>query len=153
MTIDPKLIVSVSGIRGVVGGSLTPGVALAFAAALGKHANGGKILLSRDGPPSGSVLRHAILAGLLASGCEVHDLSVAPTPTVGLAVRTLQAAGAIQITASHNPAEWNGLNLFGAGGRVLSAAEGCKIQALFEGGVTPVKSWRDLGSLQEYRRA
>ncbi len=153
MTVDQKLIVSVSGIRGVVGGSLTPGVALAFAAALGKHATGGKILLSRDGRPSGSVLRHAVLAGLLASGCEVHDLAVAPTPTVGLAVRTLQAAGAIQITASHNPGEWNGLKLFGADGRILSAAEGRKVQALFEAGTTPTKSWRELGTLQEYRRA
>ena len=54
MKVDQELIVSVSGIRGVVGGSLTPGVALAFAAALGKHANGGKILLSRDGRPTNS---------------------------------------------------------------------------------------------------
>src|SRR4030081_146668 len=110
MSVEQKLIVSVSGIRGVVGQSLTPGVALAFAAALGKHANGGKILLSRDGRPSGSVLRHPVLAraGLGAWGCEVHARAAAPTPTVGLAVRTLRAAGAIQITASHNPAEWNG---------------------------------------------
>jgi phosphomannomutase len=68
-------------------------------------------------------------------------------------VRTLQAAGAIQITASHNPAEWNGLKLFGADGRVLSSAEGRKIQALFEAGVTPTKSWRELGTVHDYRRA
>ncbi len=153
MTVDKQLIVSVSGIRGVIGQGLTPGVALAFASALGQYATGGKIVLSRDGRASGSMLRHAILGGLLATGSEVHDLGVAPTPTVGLAVRTLQAAGAIQITASHNPAEWNGLKLFGADGRVLSAAEGHKIQSLFETGVTPAKNWRELGSVQDYRRA
>ena len=80
------------------------------------------------------MLRHAVLAGLLGAGCEVHDLGVAPTPTVGLAVRRLEAAGGIQITASHNPAQWNGLKLFGPDGRVLSAAEGSKVKALFEAG-------------------
>src|SRR5262249_21225467 len=106
-----ELIVSVSGIRGIVGDSLTPQVALAFAQALAVHVNGGPTVAGRDGRPSGYILRQAILAGLAAGGCEVHDLSVAPTPTVGLAVRHLNAAGGIQVTASHNPAPWNGMKL------------------------------------------
>src|SRR5262245_56662797 len=132
MTVPSDLIVSVSGIRGIVGTSLTPQVALAFACALGVHVNGGSIVVSRDGRPSGTMLRHAVLAGLAASGCEIHDLGVTPTPTVGLSVRTLGAAGGIQITASHNPATYNGLKLFGPDGRVLSAAIGQKVQQLFE---------------------
>jgi phosphomannomutase len=152
MTAD-DLIVSVSGIRGVVGGSLTPAAALAFASALGTHVQGGRVVVSRDGRPSGAMLRHAILAGLTAAGCEVHDLAVAPTPTVGLAVRTLQAAGGVQITASHNPAEWNGLKLFGPDGRVLSAAEGRKIQALFEAGAAASVPWDRLGGTQAYHKA
>src|SRR5579864_1189577 len=103
------LIVSVSGIRGIVGESLTPEAALAFASALGAHTGGGRMVVSRDGRPSGMMLRHAVLAGLTAAGCEVHDLGVAPTPTCGLAVRRLGATGSMQITASHNPAPWNGL--------------------------------------------
>src|SRR6266851_6274769 len=95
-----NLIVSVSGIRGIIGEGLTPKAALAFASAYGAYVNGGRVVLSRDGRPSGLMLRNAILAGLTATGCEVHDLQVAPTPTVGLAVRTLSAAGGIQITAS-----------------------------------------------------
>src|SRR5215472_1805549 len=129
---DSGLIVSVSGIRGVVGRGLTPEAATAFAAALGTSAQGGRVVLSRDGRPSGVLLRHAVLAGLLAAGCEVVDLDVAPTPTCGLAVRRLQAAGGIQITASHNPAPWNGLKLFAPDGMVLTAAEGRKIKDLFE---------------------
>src|SRR5690349_2886624 len=106
MTKEPGLIVSVSGIRGLIGEGLTPEAATGFAAALATYTRGGRIVLSRDGRPSGLLLRHAVLAGLLAGGCEVVDLDVAPTPTCGLAVRRLQAAGAIQITASHNPAPW-----------------------------------------------
>src|SRR5437762_12317160 len=127
MAAENELIVSVSGIRGIVGQGLTAEATLAFAAALGTQTQGGRIVLSRDGRPSGAVLRHAVLAGLLGAGCEVQDLGVAPTPTCGLAIRKLQAMGGMQITASHNPAPWNGLKLFGKEGRVLSAAEGNKV--------------------------
>ena len=153
MSAEPGLIVSVSGIRGIVGESLTPRTALAFASALGDYTDGGKIVLGRDGRPSGMMLRHAILAGLTAAGCEVHDIGIAPTPTVGLAVRQLQAAGGIQITASHNPAPWNGLKLFGPDGRVLSAAEGRKVQTRFESGEGRCVSWNALGTVQDYARA
>jgi phosphomannomutase len=147
------LIVSVSGIRGVVGESLTPEPAATFAAALGTYAQGGRVVLSRDGRPSGTMLRHAVLAGLLSSGCEVQDLGVTPTPTCGLAVRKLAAAGGIQITASHNPAPWNGLKLFGADGQVLTAAEGKQVQALFADGPLRRAPWDGLGTLSECRQA
>src|SRR4051812_8992863 len=111
-----ELIVSVSGIRGIVGETLTPHVALAFAQALAVHVQGQSVVASREAPPSGAMPRHAVLAGLAAAGCEIHDLGVASPPTVGLAVRTPQAAGGIQITASHNPAPYNGLKLFGPNG-------------------------------------
>jgi phosphomannomutase len=153
MTSDRNLIVSVSGIRGIVGEGMTPAAALAFASALGATTQGGRVVLSRDGRPSGLMLRDAVLAGLTAAGCEVHDLQVAPTPTVGLAVRKLGAAGAVQITASHNPAPWNGLKLFGADGRVLSAAEGRKVQELFETKAARYAPWDEVGTRQDYPRA
>jgi phosphomannomutase len=153
MTADSNLIVSVSGVRGVVGQGLTPAVALVFASALGAHTGGGRIVVSRDGRHSGSMLRHAVLAGLTAAGCEVHDLQVAPTPTVGLAVRALCAAGGVQITASHNPAPWNGLKLFGPDGRVLSAAEGEKVRQLFAAGAGRCVAWDQLGTWQDYHKA
>src|SRR5262245_40401080 len=149
---DP-LIISVSGIRGVVGTSLTPTAALAFAAALATRTEGGRIVLSRDGRPSGAMLRHAVLAGLLGAGCEVHDLGVAPTPTCGLAVRRLGAAGGIQITASHNPAEWHGLKLLGRDGAVLTAAEGRRVKDLFDAGGFRRVGWDRLGGVSECRHA
>ena len=152
MSAEP-LIVSVSGIRGIVGQSLTPAAALAFAEALGAHTGGGAMVVGRDGRPSGEMLRHAILAGLTAAGSAVHDIDVSPTPTVGLAVRHLHAAGGIQITASHNPAPWNGLKLFGPDGRVLSAAEGRKVQALFEAKQGRRVPWNALGVTRAYHQA
>lgn len=147
MNSSSSLIVSVSGIRGIVGEGLTPEAAVAFAAALGTATQGGRIVLSRDGRPSGEMLRCGILAGLLGSGCEVYDLGIASTPTCGLAVRQLKAAGAIQITASHNPAEWNGLKLFGPEGGVLNPAAGQEIKRIYESLSFRRVPWDRLGTV------
>ena len=143
-----KLIVSVSGIRGVVGEGLTAGVALSFASAMATHVRGARIVVATDGRPSGGMLKHAVLAGLLEAGCEVHDLGVAPTPTVGIAVKKLNAAGGIQITASHNSAPWNGLKLFALAGAVLSATEGEKVKSIYERGEFRRKRFDQLGTVQ-----
>jgi phosphomannomutase len=140
-----ELIVSVSGIRGIVGRGLTPDAAMAFAQALAGAVEGKGVVLSRDGRPSGVMLRHAVLAGLLAGGCKVVDIGVQPTPTCGIAVRAVRAAGGIQITASHNPAQWNGLKLFGADGAVLPADEGKRIQERYERRKFRQVAWVDLG--------
>jgi phosphomannomutase len=142
-----ELIVSVSGIRGIVGQGLTPEAAAKFGSALGAYLKGGRVVVSRDGRPSGEMLRHAVTAGLTAAGCPVQDVGIAPTPTVGVAVRTLGAAGAVQITASHNPAPWNGLKMFGPDGAVLSAENGAVVGAMFEAGDFPRAAWDGIGAV------
>jgi phosphomannomutase len=153
MATDNSLIVSVSGVRGVIGRGLTPQAAISFASAFAVRLEGGPVVLSRDGRPSGLMLRHAVVAGLTAGGCLVYDAGVAPTPTVGLAVKTIGAAGGVQITASHNPAEWNGLKLFGPDGRVLSAADGLRVKGLYEAGARRDVPYSELGTVLDYRRA
>lgn len=106
-----ELIVSVSGVRGIVGRSLTPDVALEFAAAYGTYLGGGRVVLARDSRASGEMLESAAAAGLAATGCAVTRLGVAMTPTAAYAIRSGGFAGGIIVTASHNPGEWNGLKL------------------------------------------
>ncbi|HJZ92124.1 MAG TPA: phosphoglucosamine mutase [Gemmataceae bacterium] len=144
----PDLIVSVSGIRGIIGQSLTPEAASRFASALGTYLKGGRVVLSRDSRPSGRMLRSAVAAGLTAAGCNVDDIGIAPTPTVGIAVRQLRAAGAVQITASHNPAPWNGLKMFGSDGAVLPAERGRQVQQLFEGAGLKYATWDAIGAVR-----
>jgi phosphomannomutase len=120
-------IISVSGLRGIVGESLTPQVAVRYAAAFAAVAPPGEIIIGRDGRPSGKMLAEAIHAGLQAVGRNTLEAQILATPTLGVLVRGLQAAGAIQITASHNPAEYNGLKLFSAEGRVIPAPLGEKV--------------------------
>ncbi|VTU01618.1 phosphomannomutase : Phosphoglucomutase/phosphomannomutase family protein OS=Rhodopirellula sp. SWK7 GN=RRSWK_01118 PE=3 SV=1: PGM_PMM_I: PGM_PMM_II: PGM_PMM_III: PGM_PMM_IV [Gemmataceae bacterium] len=146
MSEPSSLIVSVSGVRGVVGRGLTASVAARFAAAFGSTVAGKTVVVCRDGRPSGDMLRPAVIAGLLELGCTVEDIGIAPTPTCGFAVRQLQAAGGIQITASHNPAPWNGLKMFGADGAVLSAEAGAVIRGLYESGDFPRPGWDGIGT-------
>src|SRR4051812_21261670 len=99
MAASNPLIVSVSGVRGIVGDSLTADVALDFARALGTYLEGKPVVLGRDSRPSGPMLAAAAGAGLMSAGCDVYDLGICPTPTVGVAVRQLGAAGGIQVSA------------------------------------------------------
>jgi phosphomannomutase len=141
-----ELIVSVSGIRGIVGDTLTPDAAVRFGQALGTEFGGGTVLVGRDGRPSGPMLCHAVAAGLMATGCSICYLNVAPTPTVGVAVRAFGAAGAIQVTASHNPAPWNGLKLFGPDGAVLPATRGMRVAERFAMNDFAQARWDGVGS-------
>src|SRR5436190_6039061 len=110
------LKIGVSGIRGVVGEFLTPGLACAFAQAFGTYVAGGRVVVGRDTRASGPMLQHAVTCGLLATGCEVVDVGVLPTPTIQMYVSATRARGGIALTASHNPPEYNALKLFNAEG-------------------------------------
>jgi phosphomannomutase len=117
----PTLKISISGVRGVVGDSLTPTLLTRFAQAFGTYLNSGTIVIGRDTRTSGEMVRQAVIAGLLSSGCRVLDLGICPVPTVQWMVRHLGTPGGIAITASHNPAEWNALKFIGADGLFLGS--------------------------------
>ncbi len=127
-----KPIISVSGLRGIIGESLDPAIAIYYACAFANQLQPGPIVLARDGRGSGPMLAAAIQAGLTACGRAVLYADVASTPTLGVLVRQSAAAGGIQISASHNPAPYNGLKLFGRDGRVISASHGKPVIERFE---------------------
>jgi phosphomannomutase len=117
-------ILSISGLRGVIGDGLSPVYLTEFACALGTMFDRGQIVLARDGRSTGPMVKHAVLSGLLATGCRVLDADIASTPTCGVLVQELRAAGGLEITASHNPIEWNGLKPFSPAGSVFDQALG-----------------------------
>jgi phosphomannomutase len=117
-------ILSISGLRGVIGDGLDPGYLVDFACALGTMFDGGPVVLARDGRSTGAMIRHAVTSGLLASGCRVFDADITATPTCGVLVQELRTAGGLMITASHNPIEWNGLKPFSSAGSVFDQALG-----------------------------
>ena len=147
------LMISISGVRGIVGEGLTPEVALSFAQAFGAYCNSGKVVLGRDSRVSGPMLSGAVSAGLLAVGCEVIDIGVAPTPTTQLATEKLFAAGGIMLTASHNPVMWNGLKMLAPDGLFLDAEQGAKVLEIRNKKTYSFKAWDRLGRLSSYGKA
>ena len=120
-------IISVSGLRGIVGETLTAEVAVRYTTAFAAIAPPGDIFIGRDSRPSGEMLSQAIQAGLQAVGRNTIDGGIMATPTVGVQVMTCRAVGGIQITASHNPSPYNGLKLFSAKGRVIPSGLGKQV--------------------------
>ena len=115
-----SLMVSVSGVRGIVGESLNPEVIGRWVRALAAILPPGSIVLGRDSRTTGEALAAAATSYLLASGRDVHDVGLVPTPTVQLAVEHWNAAGGIILSASHNPGQWNALKFVDHGGSFLS---------------------------------
>jgi phosphomannomutase len=103
----PQLMVSVSGVRGIVGQDLNPLVVSRWAMALSELLSPGPVVLGRDSRPSGVALGQAAASIFRSLGREVWDIGVVPTPTVQLAVEHWGAAGGLILSASHNPAPWN----------------------------------------------
>src|SRR4029078_2856186 len=101
------LKIGITGVRGIVGETFTPELVVGFAQAFGTYLDSGRILVGSDTRSSGPMVRSAVLAGLLATGCEVIDTGICPTPSLQLAVKWLKADGGISITAGHNPEPWN----------------------------------------------
>jgi phosphomannomutase len=142
------LIIGISGVRGIVGDSLTPDVLVRLAEAFGEFCGSGPIIIGRDGRTSGKMLASLASSTLIAMGRDVIAVGVAPTPTIGLAVEKLQAAGGISITASHNPIEWNGLKFFGTDGLFLDQTANKLLQHHLKEGSKNYVGWDRLGNYQ-----
>ncbi len=116
-------IISVSGIRGILGSSLTPEIILKYASAFARFTERKRIVIGRDGRLFGDLIMDMVVSVLSLSGCEVIDLDIVPTPTIALAVRYFKVAAGISITASHNPQEWNGMKFLNQLGIFLNEKE------------------------------
>jgi phosphomannomutase len=153
------LVTSVSGFRGTVGDVLTPelmaGIAAAFGAFLkADGATGGgegrpRVLLGRDSRTSGAMFEGAAAAGLQSVGVDVVRLGIVPTPTLLLAIRRSGAAGALGVTASHNPAEWNAFKFAGADGTFLDAERMVRFQAFLREETVSRAGWDGLGTVSD----
>lgn len=144
-----SLMVSISGIRGVVGETLTPEVIVKYSAAYAEYCKRGKIFIGRDGRATGKSIQEIVTATLLQMGCNVIDLGICPTPTVALAVEKFHGSGGIAITASHNPMIWNGMKFFAATGLFLNAIENKEFWRIADLGNFHYKPWNEQGNLSQ----
>lgn len=118
--ISHPLIVSISGVRGIAGGSLDALAVARYTDAFARMVKGPRVVVGTDARPSHRWIVPIVEGILRSRGIDVAYVGLAPTPTVGVLVRKLKAAGGIAITASHNPVEYNGLKFFHSGGEFLT---------------------------------
>jgi len=116
------LIRSVSGVRGLTDGEVTPDLARRYGRAFAARTPG-DIAVGWDSRSGGDVLKNAVASGIIEAGGRVVDVGMVPTPTVGVIVRRHELAGGVVITASHNPEEYNGLKFFSGRGVFLDGEE------------------------------
>ena len=133
-----ELIISISGMRGIIGVNLSAAIAAEYGGAFGtflKRAGSDTkkltVAIGMDSRPSGAMLASAVTAGLCSAGVDVVDLGVVSTPGVGIMLRQLKCAGGIVITASHNPIEYNGIKLLLANGIAPPAEVAEQIKRLY----------------------
>ncbi len=144
------LMVSVSGIRGIVGDGLEPETLVKYLRAYSKFVGKGKIVIGTDGRITGNMVRHLVTGTLTACGNDIYDIGVCPTPTVLLNVRKLGAVGGISISASHNPNEWNALKLLNSEGEFLTPEESREYLSLLDDEKSPYVGWDNIGRTFDY---
>lgn len=148
------VMISVSGIRGIVGEGLSPELVMKFAAAAGSFYGPGKVMVGRDSRVTGEMVKAAVFSGLMAVGCDPVDLGICSTPTVEMAVQhSNEAVGGIIITASHNPVDWNALKLLSGAGIFLDAEEGALIKQRVDENRFNWKKWDGMGKASSYDSA
>ncbi len=126
-----------SGVRGIVGETLTPQLVTSFAAAFGTYCGAGPILIGTDTRPSGDMLKQAAIAGLLSVGCTPIDAGVAPLPSLMLHVGEAGAFGGISVGGGPGSPAWNALRFISAEGRALRANQAAELTDLYHQGVYP----------------
>lgn len=139
---------SISGLRATLGDDLTPTVVASYATAFASILPAGPIVVGRDGRPSGIWMQDVVIGALRACGRTVRCIDLATTPTVQLFTEHSDAVGGIAITASHNPAPWNGLKFLDAGGVFLDADGNADLWRAVDARVAPLSSEQQSGSVE-----
>jgi phosphomannomutase/phosphoglucomutase len=138
-----KRLFGTNGVRGIVGDDMHPGLVLGIGAALGSMRRG-RIAVGRDTRTSGPALASALRAGILATGCDVVDLGVLPTPALQYIVRGRFVAGAM-VTASHNPPEYNGVKIIDTDGTEMGDDEVIRLEDRLFAGRFEYAPWNRVG--------
>lgn len=141
------LMVSVSGIRGIVGDGLDPIVVSRYASAYADFVGKGTVVVGRDSRRTGESVKAALVGALTAKGLDVVDIGVTPTPTVLYAVKTSEARGGVAVSASHNPNEWNALKLLNAEGEFMTPDEHERMKRALDATTERYVAWDKVGTV------
>ena len=142
-----KKLFGTNGVRGVINDTMTVDLVLKLGKAIGTTIGPGKIVVGRDARKGGVMFSNSLIAGLVSTGCSVVDVGPVPTPTLQFVVPRMQASGGVVITASHNPAEFNGIKVMGNNGIEITRETETKIESTLHSGKFTVAAWDQLASI------
>ncbi|MCH7515669.1 MAG: phosphoglucosamine mutase [Bacteroidetes bacterium] len=144
------LMVSISGIRGIVGDGLDPKTIIKFTSAYADFIGKGKVVIGSDAKITGEMVDQLVTGTLLAKGLDVVNIGICPTPTVQYTVTQLNAEGGIAISASHNPNEWNALKLLNSTGQFMTPDENKIMLSNIDESENNYSLWKNVGSSSLY---
>lgn len=147
------LMRSVSGIRGIVGDTLTPTVLTNHVKAFLEVTGARKVVIGRDSRPTGEAIVSYVSGLCRLAGADVIDVGLATTPSVELYVTRLHADAGIIITASHNPLEWNALKFLDQKGIFLGPEEVKELFAIADSGKFIYPDYRQMGTAEVLKDA
>ncbi len=131
------------GVRGVVGDTLTPELALRLGRAIGAYfGRGARVLVGRDVRAGGEAIMESVAAGMAFEGVKVYKAGLLPTPTLQFAVANGDYDGGVMVTASHNPPEYNGIKVIAADGIEIPREDERVIEDYYFKGVASRIEWR-----------
>jgi phosphomannomutase/phosphoglucomutase len=134
-----------NGVRFVPGVSHDLDFAINLGEAIGTYFGGGELIVGRDGRVSSPALADATISGLMSSGRDVAEAGLVPTPALQYAVKTMGFRGAVMVTASHNPAQYNGLKVAGPDGVEVPRLDEQRIEKIFFDRSQTKADWKTIG--------
>lgn len=147
------LKIDISGVRGVIGETLTPEVIINFSCTFGTYLNSGEVGVGCDTRASREMVKSGVLSGLISTGCDIVDFGICPTPIIQYMTKYLGLKGAVAITASHNDSNWNALKFIKADGTFLNFYEGEELLDIYHQGEFFRAEWNKLGKVDKYDSA
>ena len=147
--LSQKRLFGTNGIRGVANAELTPMIAIKIGSAIGTFFKRAQLIVGHDARTSSPMLAKAVVSGLVATGCDVLLTGMAPTPALQYAVKNHRTAGAVIITASHNPPEYNGIKVVWKDGIEISREQEIEIEKIYFNKKIRYAEWNKLGKTRE----
>ena len=144
--LGPRRLFGTNGIRGVVNKELTSQMVIKIGSAIGTFFQHGNLIVGYDARTSGPMFARAVIAGLNATGCNVLLTGMSPTPALQFAVKNHKKDGAVIITASHNPPQYNGIKVVWNDGIELSREQEIEIENMFFDEKIRYAEWNGLGT-------
>jgi len=137
-----------NGVRGVVNEDMTPELALRLGKAIGSYFNG-NIVIATDTRTANEMLKNAVISGLIATGNNVFDAKIVPTPALQYYVKNMEVDAGVMITASHNPPQFDGIKVIDKDGTELARSKEEEIERIYFNKDFKIASWNEIGKVYD----